>query len=101
MLYGIFCRLKHPAVDYPTLYGAVQSVAVASWPFPDACWLVESEHNADTVRDAVQGAIEEGDVALVFPLEVSPARWTSLRDQRFGRSFLQSALERERGARVQ
>ena len=100
MLYGIFCRLSRPAGEYPTLYGAIQSVAVASWPFPDACWLVESEHTADTVRDAIQAAIEDSDLALVFPVQVAPARWTSLRDHRFGRGFLQSALERECGAQV-
>lgn len=100
MLYGVFCRLGRPAGEYPTLYGAIQSVAVASWGFPDACWLVESEHTAETVRDAIQGAIEDGDLAVVFPLQVSPARWTSLRDHRFGRGFLQSALEREQGTRV-
>lgn len=97
MLYGVFCRLARPAGEYPTLLGAVQSVAVASWPFPEACWLLESEHSAETVRDAIAAAIEPSDIALVFPVEVSPARWTSLRDARYGRQFLQRALEHERG----
>ena len=100
MLYGLFCRLGRPAADYPTLSGAVQSVAVATWPFPDACWLVESEHNADVIRDAVEAALEPSDVALVFPMNVGPARWTSLRDVRYGRQFLQSALERESARRA-
>ena len=96
MLYGLFCRLGRPAADYPTLSGAVQAVAVASWPFPDACWLVESEHSADVIRDAIERALEPGDLALVFPMSVGPARWTALRDARYGRQFLQRALERER-----
>ena len=95
MLYGVFCRLGRPAGEYPTLYGAIQSVAVASWSFPDSCWLVESEHRAEVIRDAIRAALNDGDVALVFPMSVGPARWTSLRDNRFGRQFLQSALERE------
>lgn len=95
MLYGVFCRLGRPAGEYPTLLGAVQSVSVASWPFPDACWIVESEHSAEGIRDAIQHAIEEGDLALVFPMAVGPARWTPLRGATFGRRFLQSALARE------
>ncbi len=100
MLYGLFCRLGRPAADYPTLSGAVQAVAVASWPFPDACWLVESEHSAEVIRDAIERALEPGDLALVFPMNVAPARWTSLRDARYGRQFLQSALQRESAARA-
>jgi hypothetical protein len=100
MLYGVFCRLVRPAGEYPTLYGAVRSVAVASWAFPESSWLVESEHSAEVIRDALQSAIEDGDVALVFPMSVGPARWTSLRDHRFGRSFLHSALEREQTTRA-
>jgi len=95
MLYGVFCRLRRPAGEYPTLLGAVQSVSVASWPFPDSCWVIESQHTAETVRDAFQAAIEEGDLALVFPMQVGPARWTSLKEWRYGRQFLQSALARE------
>jgi hypothetical protein len=101
MLYGVFCRLGRPAGEYPTLLGAVQSVSVASWPFPEACWLIESEHSVEVVRDAIQGAINAPqDVALVFPVEIAPARWTSLRDQRYGQRFLQRALEHERAARA-
>ncbi|MEX2446334.1 MAG: hypothetical protein WD734_03255 [Dehalococcoidia bacterium] len=100
MLYVLMCRLGRPAVDYPTLSGAVQSVAVASWPFPDASWLLESEHTAEVIRDAIEGAIEPGDLALVFPTNVGPARWTPLRDARYGRQFLQSALEREQATRA-
>ncbi len=100
MLYGVFCRLGRPAGEYPTLYGAIQSVAVASWMFPESCWLVESEHRPEVIRDALRAAIEDGDVALVFPMEVGPARWTSLSDHRFGRQFLQSALEREQTTRA-
>lgn len=95
MLYGVFCRLGRPAGEYPTLLGAVQSVSVVSWAFPEACWVVESQHDAETVRDAFQAAIEPSDLALVFPMQVGPARWTSLKDWRFGRHFLQSALARE------
>lgn len=95
MLYGVFCRLSRPAGEYPTLLGAVQSVSVATWPFPDACWLIESQNTADEVRDAIAAAIEEADLALVFPMNVAPARWTSLRDFRYGRQFLTSALQRE------
>ena len=100
MLYGLFCRLGRPAADYPTLSGAVQSIAVASWPFPDGCWLLESEQSAETIRDAIEAALEPGDVALVFPTSVGPARWTSLRDARYGRQFLQRALEREQVTRA-
>ena len=50
----------------------------------------------DVVRDAFEGAIEDQDVALVFPLEVGPAVWTPLRNYRFGRQFLQRALQSER-----
>jgi hypothetical protein len=100
MLYGVFCRLGRPAGEYPTLLGALQSVSVASWPFPEACWLIESDHEAETIRDAIARAIEPHDVALVFPAPVAPARWTSLRDQRYGRQFLQRALEQERTARA-
>ena len=95
MLYGVFCRLGRPAGEYPTLLGAVQAVSVVSWAFPEACWVVESQHSAEAVRDAFQAAIEPGDLALVFPMQVGPARWTSLKDWRFGRQFLQSALARE------
>lgn len=100
MLYGLFCRLGRPAGEYPTLSGAVQAVSVASWPFPDACWLIESEQGAEVIRDAIEAAIEPGDLALVFPMNVGPARWTSLRDFRYGRQFLQSALQRESAARA-
>lgn len=100
MLYGIFCRLGRPAGEYPTLYGAIQSVAVASWAFPDSCWLVESEHRAEVIRDAIRAALDDGDLALVFPMSVGPARWTSLRDHRYGRQFLQSALDHEQHARA-
>src|SRR5688572_28729446 len=98
MRYVLLCRLGRPAIEYPTLSGAVQTVAVASWPFPDGCWLVESEHSADSVRDAIEAAIEPGDLALVFPTHVGPARWSALRDARYGRQFLQRALEREQAA---
>lgn len=100
MLYGLFCRLGRPAGEYPTLSGAVQAVAVASWPFPEGCWIVESDQTAEVIRDAIQQAIESGDLALVFPMNVAPARWTSLRDFRYGRQFLQSALQRESVARA-
>ncbi|MEI6137021.1 MAG: hypothetical protein WCQ48_06360 [Chloroflexota bacterium] len=95
MLYGLFCRLGRPVADYPTLSGAVQAVGVASWPFPEGTWLIESDHSADAIRDSIQLAIEPGDLALVFPMNVGPARWTSLKDFKYGQKFLQSALQRE------
>jgi hypothetical protein len=96
MLYAVICRLGRPAADYPMLSGAIQSVSVASWPVNDATWLVESEQPAATVRDAVAAAVEAEDLALVFPLDVMPAVWTSLARQRYGRRFLESALARSR-----
>ena len=100
MLYGLFCRLGRPAADYPTLSGAVQAAGVASWPINDGTWFVESELSADAIRDSLALCIEPEDVALVFPLNVGPARWTSLREFRYGRQFLQSALQRESAARA-
>jgi len=96
MLYAVCCRLSRSAAEYPTLFGAVQSVSIASWHFPDSVWLLQSDHPARVVRDAFEGAIEDQDVALVFPLEVGPAVWTPLRNYRFGRQFLQRALQSER-----
>ena len=95
MLYGLFCRLGRPVGDYPTLSGAVQAAGVASWQLNEATWLVESDHSADAIRDSVALCIEPTDVALVFPLDVGPARWTSLKDFKYGQKFLQSALQRE------
>ena len=92
MLYGVLCHLGRPAGEYPMLLGAVQSVSVALWQVSDCTWLVESEQTAGEVRDAVGGAIELDDLALVFPLDVTPAVWTSLARQRYGRKFLESAL---------
>ncbi|MBM3138725.1 MAG: hypothetical protein FJZ92_00595 [Chloroflexi bacterium] len=100
MLYGVLCRLGRPAGEYPTLLGAVQSVSVALWQVSDTSWLVESEQAAAVVRDAVAAAIEPADFALVFPLDVAPAVWTSLAAQRYGRRFLESALVRERARRA-
>ncbi len=96
MLFAVCCRLSRPAAEYPTLFGAVQSVSVASWHFPDSVWLLQSDHPARVVRDTFEGAIGEHDVALVFPLEVGPAVWSPLRNYRFGRQFLQRALQSER-----
>ena len=96
MLFAVCCRLRRPAAEYPTLFGAVQSVSVASWHFPDSVWLLQSDHPARVVRDAFEGAIEDEDIALVFPLEVAPAVWSPLRNYRFGRQFLQRALQSER-----
>ena len=98
MLYGLFCRLGRPVADYPTLSGAVQASGVASWPLNDGTWLIESDHSADAIRDSVALCIEPEDVALVFPLNVGPARWTSLKDVKYGQRFLQSALQREAAA---
>ncbi|MQA00114.1 MAG: hypothetical protein GEU80_12440 [Dehalococcoidia bacterium] len=94
MLYGLLCRLGRPAAEYPTLFGAVQSVSVASWHLSDETWLVESEEPASVVRDAVQQALAPEDLALVFPLDVVPAVWTSLKHERYGQRFLKSAMER-------
>ena len=58
-----------------------------------------STGRSDVIRDAIEAALEPGHVALVFPMSVGPARWTPLRDARYGRQFLQSALEREAAAR--
>lgn len=95
MLYTVMCRLQRPAEEYPTLSGAIQAAGVANWPVNEATWLIESDHSAEAIRDSIGLCIEEGDLALVFPLSVGPARWTSLRDVRYGRQFLQSALQRE------
>ncbi|MEX2373560.1 MAG: hypothetical protein WD800_07135 [Dehalococcoidia bacterium] len=95
MLYGVMCRLGRPAAEYPTLSGAIQAAGVANWPVAEGTWLIESDHTAEAIRDSIHLAIEEADLALVFPLNVGPARWTSLRDHRYGRQFLQSALQRE------
>ncbi len=95
MLYSVMCRLGRPAAEYPTLSGAIQAAGVANWPVNEATWLIESDHSAEAIRDSVSMCIEETDLALVFPIAVAPARWTSLRDFRYGRQFLQSALKRE------
>jgi hypothetical protein len=98
MLYGVMCRLSRPAGEYPTLLGAIQSVSVANLPVNDATWLVESEQSTSEVRDAVASALEPHDIALVFPLNVVPAVWTSLAGHRYARRFLESALARSRAA---
>jgi len=95
MLYSVMCRLNRPAAEYPTLSGAIQAAGIANWPVNEATWLVESDHSAEAIRDSIALCIEEGDLALVFPLNVAPARWTSLKDVRYGRQFLQGALLRE------
>lgn len=96
MLYAILCRLGRPAGEYPTLSGAVQSVGVALWQVNDSTWLVQSDRPASEVRDAIAAAITADDLALVFPVDVGPAMWTSLAHQRYGRKFLESALAHER-----
>ena len=100
MLYGLFCRLGRPVADYPTLSGAVQAVGVASWPFPEGTWLIESDHSADAIRDSIQTAIEPEDLALVFPINVGGGRWTPLKNFKYGQKFLQSARQRESVTRI-
>lgn len=95
MLYSVMCRLTRPAAEYPTLSGAIQAAGVANWPVNEATWLIESDHSAEAIRDSIAMCIEEGDLALVFPMNVGPARWSSLKDFRYGQKFLQSALQRE------
>ena len=92
MLYGVLCRLGRPAGEYPTLSGAVQSVGVAWWQVADSTWLIQSDRSVAEVRDAIAGAINPDDLALVFPLQVAPAMWTSLARERYGRKFLESAM---------
>lgn len=96
MLYAVLCRLSRPAGEYPTLSGAVQSVGVAWWQVADSTWLIQSDRSASAVRDAIASAINADDVALVFPVNVGPAMWTSLAHHRYGRKFLESALVHDR-----
>lgn len=96
MLYAVLCRLGRPAGEYPTLSGAVQSVGVAWWQVADSTWLVQSDRSAADVRDAIAAAITDDDLALVFPVEVGPAVWTSLALQKYGRKFLESAMAHSR-----
>ena len=96
MLYAVLCRLGRPAGEYPTLSGAVQSVGVAWWQVADSTWLVQSDRSAAEVRDAIAAAITDDDLALVFPVEVGPAVWTSLAHQKYGRKFLESAMAHSR-----
>ena len=96
MLYAVLCRLGRPAGEYPTLSGAVQSVGVAWWQVADSTWLIQSDRSASEVRDAIASAINPDDVALVFPVDVGPAMWTSLAQHRYGRKFLESALVHDR-----
>lgn len=95
MLYTVMCRLQRPAPEYPTLSGAIQAAGVANWQVNDATWLVESDHPAEALRDSLQLCIEEGDLAMVFPVGVGGGRWTPLADFRYGRQFLTGALKRE------
>jgi hypothetical protein len=95
VLYSVVCRLGRPSGEYPTLLGAVQSASVALWQVSDSTWLIESEITAAGVRDTLAAAIEPGDVALVFPVDVAPAVWTSLAAHRYGRKFLESAMARQ------
>jgi len=95
MLYTVICRLQRPAAEYPTLPGAIQAAGVANWSVNEATWLVESDHSADAIRDSLALCIEDRDLALVFPTNVGPGRWTGLADFRYGRQFLTSALKRE------
>lgn len=95
MLYTVMCRLQRPAAEYPTLSGAIQAAGVANWQVNEATWLVESDHPAEALRNSLQLCIEDGDLAMVFPVSVGRGRWTPLAEFRYGRQLLTSALKRE------
>lgn len=98
MLYAVMCRLQRPAPEYPTLSGAIQAAGVANWQVNESTWLVESDHSAEALRDSLRLCVEDGDLAMVLPVNVGGGRWTPLADFRYGRQFLTSALKREQTA---